>query len=87
MKAKRFIYSILLAIFSLILAADLAVFLLVPWEEPASVAEETTAFSVPEGKARPEEGGFSADGLPAGRERPAAGPGGRRKARKRLPPP
>ena len=84
MKAKRFIYSILLAIFSLILAADLAVFLLVPWEEPASVAEETTAFSVPEGKARPEEGGFSADNLPAGRERSEGEDGGEEGSRRRA---
>ena len=55
MKVKRAIYIILLILFSLILAADAALLFLVP-QGAASVSEEGSSFTPPEGVSFPSEG-------------------------------
>ena len=64
MRFKRFIYSVLLILFSLILAADLAIWFLVP--EAASVSAPDSS-SFPQGMTFPSGGSFpSGDSLPEG---------------------
>ena len=64
MRFKRFIYSVLLILFSIILAADLAIWFLVP--EAASVSAPDSS-SFPQGMTFPSAGSFpSGDSLPEG---------------------
>jgi multidrug efflux pump subunit AcrA (membrane-fusion protein) len=65
MRAKRFFYSILLILFSLILAVDLAVWFLVPDDATVSKTETGVSFTPPEGAGLPE--GIT---LPEGMSRP-----------------
>ena len=65
MRLKRFIYSVLLILFSLVLVADLAVWFLVP--EVATVSEPEISGSFPQGMSFPSDGSFpSGDSLPEG---------------------
>ena len=78
MKVKSAIYIILLILFSLILAADAALLFLVP-QGAASVSEEGSSFTPPEGVSFPSEGSLPEGmSLPKGMTRPEGGsfPGG-----------
>ena len=58
MKAKRFFYSVLLILFSLVLLADLGLWFLVPEAEAASANGPKGAFALPEGMTAPEGNSF-----------------------------
>ena len=53
MKAKRFFYSVLLILFSLVLLADLGLWFLVPEAAAVTDSEPEEAFPLPEGMTFP----------------------------------
>ena len=65
MRFKRFIYSVLLVLFSLVLAADLAIWFLVPDASAAAGEQSGPSFSMPEGMSFP-----SGDSFPEGMSLP-----------------
>ena len=80
MRAKRFFYSLLLVLFSLVLVADLGLWFLVPDAAAASEGETGFSFTPPEGMSFPEgvtppEGGSFPEGmtLPDGMTPPEGG--------------